>query len=142
MKIYMDYGAARGLTISKSTAWCLHVVAGMKCPDYGRRCRLDIPTPYPRLMDHVVMYRLDHDRVLLAEPYAQPEDVAEAARILAAVFDLKYAVGTPGSGPWAGTVDNNAPGRTALVPVAFARTQRLADLAVWDAAKAVRGEVR
>jgi hypothetical protein len=135
MHTYVTYAAERGLRLSNSRAVCLHAVLGMKCPDYGLSvCHLDAPEPFARIMDHRVLYRVGDDRVLLVEPYADPEEAAESARILAEVLNLKYAVGKPGSGPWAAAVDDSGI-RTALVPVAFAKDQWLAHAAVEEVAR-------
>jgi hypothetical protein len=130
---YIRFAADRGLRLSDSRAVCLHAVLGVKCPDFGLVCGTDAPRPFVRIMDHRALFRRDHDRVLLVEPYVNRADAEESARVLGEVLGLRWAVGEPGIGPWAATVQN---GETSPpVPVAFAASQELADLAVSEVAK-------
>jgi hypothetical protein len=132
MQNYTRYAAERGLRLSNSRAVCVHAVLGARCPDFYAVCGTDAPRPFVRIFDHRVLYRLGNDKVLLTEPYADVEQATESARVIAAVLDLCYAVGEPGSGPYAAGVNAGSAGGPlrSPVPIAFALSQALADLAV------------
>lgn len=103
---------------------CLRRLGGRRCRrEAGRACACARPLA---ALDHARVYTFDGSRVVIAAPYQLD---AAALDVLAEVCDvegLAFAVGEPGTGPYAEAYADVI-GRPSTHPVVVARTAELAD---------------